>query len=41
MCRKQLIDPSRYNPALLNAFARGPEYQQMFAHELRGDFGHI
>ncbi|KAH8730594.1 hypothetical protein GQ44DRAFT_449205 [Phaeosphaeriaceae sp. PMI808] len=42
MCRKQLLEPTRYHPALLNAISRGgPAFQEMLANELRGDFAHM
>jgi hypothetical protein len=43
MCRKQLIEPSRYHPALvLSAMSRGDAaLQEMLANELRGDFAHM
>lgn len=42
MCRKQLVEPSRYHPALLNAISRGGQaFQELLANELRGDFSHM
>ncbi|KAF1851828.1 uncharacterized protein K460DRAFT_273535 [Cucurbitaria berberidis CBS 394.84] len=42
MCRKLLIEPSRYHPALLNAISRGGQaFQELLANELRGDFSHM
>ncbi|CAO2651144.1 Nn.00g094410.m01.CDS01 [Neocucurbitaria sp. VM-36] len=42
MCRKLLIEPSRYHPALLNAISRGGQaFQELLANELRGDFAHM
>jgi hypothetical protein len=37
MCRKQLIEPSRYHPALLfSAMTQGdPAIEEMLAYELR------
>ncbi|KAF2131013.1 hypothetical protein P153DRAFT_355803 [Dothidotthia symphoricarpi CBS 119687] len=41
MCRKLLIEPVRYSPALLHAISRhGPAFQELLANELRGDFAH-
>lgn len=42
MCRKQLIEPSRFHPAMLEALSRGgPAFQELLAIEFRGDFGHM
>ena len=42
MCRKLLIEPSRYHPALLSAISRGsPAFQELLANELRGDLGYM
>ncbi|KAL6710714.1 Ubiquitin-protein ligase [Coniothyrium glycines] len=42
MCRKQLIEPMRYPPAVLSIMSRHPQaFQELLANELRGDFAHV
>jgi hypothetical protein len=48
MCRKQLIEPSRYHPTLMHAFPRGGQAfadllaaERLLANELHGDFHHM
>ncbi|KAF1945154.1 hypothetical protein EJ02DRAFT_339113 [Clathrospora elynae] len=42
MCRKQLIEPSRYRQVMMHAFSRdGQSYADLLTSELRGEFSHM